>query len=56
MAGINPNANFVGMDCVEIFGSKEADELFLPIVESGISAGFPSPADDYLDEAIESQP
>ena len=28
-------------------------KLLLPISESGISAGFPSPADDYLDNAID---
>ena len=28
-------------------------KLLLPISESGISAGFPSPADDYLDNGID---
>ncbi|MGA9588660.1 MAG: translesion error-prone DNA polymerase V autoproteolytic subunit [Salegentibacter sp.] len=28
-------------------------KLLLPISESGISAGFPSPADDYLDSCID---
>ncbi len=32
---------------------KPVQSLYLPYVESGISAGFPSPANDFLDIAID---
>lgn len=32
---------------------KPEQSLYLPYVESGISAGFPSPANDFLDIAID---
>jgi DNA polymerase V len=38
---------------LEIFSAETSIELDLPFVESGISAGFPSPADDFLDISID---
>ncbi len=38
---------------LEIYSAETATELELPFVESGISAGFPSPADDFLDISID---
>lgn len=38
---------------LEIFSVDTSTELDLPIVEAGISAGFPSPADDFLDASID---
>ena len=38
---------------LEIFSAETSTELDLPFVESGISAGFPSPADDFLDVSID---
>lgn len=34
---------------LQIFSADTTTELLLPLVDSGISAGFPSPAQDYLD-------
>lgn len=53
MLGINPCFKFVRMNSVAIYGCKVAEVLWLPVAEAGISAGFPSPADDHLDEAID---
>lgn len=38
---------------IEIFSVDTSSELDLPVVEAGISAGFPSPADDFLDASID---
>lgn len=38
---------------LEIFSADVATLLELPVVEQGISAGFPSPASDMLDIAID---
>ena len=38
---------------LEIFSAETSTELDLPFVENGISAGFPSPADDFLDVSID---
>jgi DNA polymerase V len=38
---------------LEIFSADTSTSVCLPFVESGISAGFPSPADDFLDAAID---
>ena len=38
---------------IEIFSVDTSSELDLPVVEAGISAGFPSPADDFLDSSID---
>lgn len=40
----------VGLD---LFYPKLTGSLNLPFVEQGISAGFPSPADDFLDLSID---
>lgn len=38
---------------LEIFSADTSTTVSLPFVESGISAGFPSPADDFLDISID---
>ncbi len=38
---------------LEIYSADTATMLELPVVEQGISAGFPSPANDMLDIAID---
>lgn len=38
---------------VEIFASEKSKELFLPFVSDGISAGFPSPALDFIEQRID---
>ena len=38
---------------LEIYSSETFIELELPLVDQGISAGFPSPADDFLDLSID---
>lgn len=38
---------------LEIYSANTSNELELPFVEQGISAGFPSPADDFLDISID---
>jgi len=40
-------------DSIEIYSAITTTELDLPFVEQGISAGFPSPADDFLDISID---
>jgi DNA polymerase V len=40
-------------EAIEIFPIDTTIQLTLPLVETGISAGFPSPADDFLDAAID---
>ena len=38
---------------IKIFSVDTSSELNLPLVDAGISAGFPSPADDFLDVSID---
>ena len=38
---------------LEIYTADTSTSIHLPFVESGISAGFPSPADDFLDASID---
>lgn len=38
---------------LEIFSADTSTNISLPLVDSGISAGFPSPADDFLDISID---
>lgn len=38
---------------LELYTADTTTAFSLPIVESGISAGFPSPADDFLDISID---
>jgi len=38
---------------LEIFTADTSSSISLPLVDSGISAGFPSPADDFLDISID---
>lgn len=38
---------------VEIFSINTDSELSLPFAEQGVKAGFPSPAQDYLDASID---
>jgi DNA polymerase V len=38
---------------LEVYNSNTTTNLSLQLVENGISAGFPSPADDFLDASID---
>jgi len=38
---------------LEIYTADTTSSISLPLVDSGISAGFPSPADDFLDVSID---
>ena len=38
---------------LEFYSAETTTELKIPLLESGVSAGFPSPADDYLDLPID---
>ena len=38
---------------LEIFPISTNTKIKLPLVDTGISAGFPSPADDFLDSSID---
>ena len=38
---------------LDVFYSSSEIELKLQIISSGISAGFPSPADDFIDSSID---
>ncbi|MCS7073745.1 MAG: LexA family transcriptional regulator, partial [Bacteroidia bacterium] len=38
---------------IDIFPASTETELNLPYVDEGISAGFPSPALDYVDSPID---
>lgn len=38
---------------IEIFRAETTTELLLPIADEGIKAGFPSPAQDFMDLAID---
>ena len=38
---------------LDFFSANAGSELELPIMEGGISAGFPSPAQDYIDLKID---
>ncbi len=38
---------------IDFYSAIVESELELPFVSSGISAGFPSPADDFLDSGID---
>jgi len=42
-----------GLSEVEIFESDITSKLELPLFQTGISAGFPSPADDYIEGRID---
>lgn len=38
---------------LEIFSAETSEDLNLSYIEAGISAGFPSPANDFLDVSID---
>jgi DNA polymerase V len=38
---------------MQIFKTKQSKKIFLPIYSSTVHAGFPSPADDYMDAKID---
>ena len=48
----NPN-QFLKNESISIFRSEVGGELFLPVLSAGISAGFPSPAMDFMDVSID---
>ena len=37
----------------EIYGFDQKNKIIRPLLLSGISAGFPSPADDYIDRLLD---
>jgi DNA polymerase V len=39
--------------CIDFYTANTSSVLALPIVEGGIAAGFPSPAQDYIDLKID---
>ncbi|MCB0485187.1 MAG: translesion error-prone DNA polymerase V autoproteolytic subunit [Flavobacteriaceae bacterium] len=41
------------MSKITLYKASTKGKLKLPIVENGISAGFPSPAEDFLDSVID---
>ena len=48
----NPN-QFLKNESISIFRPEVGEELFLPVLSAGISAGFPSPAMDFMDVSID---
>jgi DNA polymerase V len=48
----NPN-QFLKNESISIFRPEVGKELFLPVLSAGISAGFPSPAMDFMDVSID---
>ena len=38
---------------IQLYKADTRTKQFLPLVDNGISAGFPSPADDFLDNKID---
>jgi DNA polymerase V len=38
---------------VQLFRTGEFEELWLPLAQQGISCGFPSPAEDYIEESMD---
>lgn len=48
----NPN-QFLKNESISIFRPEVVEELFLPVLSAGISAGFPSPAMDFMDVSID---
>jgi DNA polymerase V len=38
---------------ITLYRSEDASELALPIACNGISCGFPSPAEDYIEQSID---
>lgn len=38
---------------IDLFSIRDNPELLLPLANQGISCGFPSPADDYLEESVD---
>jgi len=48
----NPN-QFLKNESISIFRPEVGGEFFLPVLSAGISAGFPSPAMDFMDVSID---
>ena len=44
---------FLRNESISIFSIEIGSELFLPVLSAGISAGFPSPAMDFMDVSID---
>lgn len=49
---INVN-RIVSTSHIDFYSANTATELALPLVDGGIAAGFPSPAQDYIDLKID---
>lgn len=45
--------NIVSTDTIDFYSANTSSELALPLVDGGIAAGFPSPAQDYIDLKID---
>ncbi|MDR3652254.1 MAG: translesion error-prone DNA polymerase V autoproteolytic subunit [Paludibacter sp.] len=45
--------NIVTTGNIDFYSANTGSELALPLVEGGIAAGFPSPAQDYIDLKID---
>jgi DNA polymerase V len=50
---MNKINKIVTTSTIDFFSANTSTELFLPMVEGGIPAGFPSPAQDYIDLKID---
>lgn len=44
---------FAGVKDIEIFKAEQGPELNLSYADGGIHAGFPSPAQDYIEDGID---
>jgi DNA polymerase V len=45
--------HFLKIEPVALYRPEIGEELFIPVLSSGISAGFPSPAMDFMDVSID---
>lgn len=50
---MNKNNKIAATSTIDFYSANTSSELSLPIVDGGIAAGFPSPAQDYIDLKID---
>lgn len=43
----------LGSSIAEIYGLEQKSKISLPLFSCGVSAGFPSPADDYIKQRLD---
>jgi len=48
-----PNLKLHTGNTIDIYSADTESEIIIPVVETGISAGFPSPAMDFVDASID---